>query len=77
MNIEYRLPVFRVIWKLLILAAFPLLVWGYLKGTGLSFTQLDAGVNMHKIIIFALYLVLILAWWWLNPKVLRVLSRRR
>ncbi|MCE2572232.1 hypothetical protein [Motilimonas eburnea] len=75
MDLEYRLPVFGVLWKLLILAAFPLLVWGYSNVMSVSFSELDEGVNQHKVTIFALYFVLIMIWWWLNPKVQRLLRR--
>ena len=77
MDFERRLPVLSVIWKLVVLGAFPILVWGYLQVTDLSFAELDTGTNVHKKIIFALYLALIIVWWWLNPKMQRLLHRRR
>lgn len=77
MDIEYRLPVLGVLWKLLILAAFPLLVWSYLQVMSVSFAELDEGMNRHKVTIFGLYFVLIMIWWWLNPKVQRLLRGQR
>lgn len=76
MDLSYRLPLLSVLWKILILLAFPLVIWVYMQITGIEFIDLDTGKNIHKITIFLIYMAVVAVWWWLNVKVQRVLSRR-
>ncbi|RJG50655.1 hypothetical protein [Motilimonas pumila] len=76
MDLSYRLPLLSVLWKIVILLAFPFVIWAYMQVTGIEFTDLDTGTNGHKLSIFFIYLAVVAVWWWLNVKVQRVLSRR-
>ncbi len=75
MENEFKLPFLRVLWKLLVLAMFPVILIVYCKLWGFSFATVDQGTNYHKWVIFCLYTLVVLLWCWLNPRVNRLLSR--
>ena len=74
---EYKLPLFRMLWRLLGVLAFPLLIWLYSKAWGISFSELDGGVNHHKMLIIGVYFFYIAFWLWLTPKIERLPLFRR
>ncbi len=47
-------------------AYLPLLTWAYCRIKEIEFTELDTGVNSHKWVVLAAYLIYVLFWLLLN-----------
>ncbi|WP_084428942.1 hypothetical protein [Aliagarivorans marinus] len=65
-------PLLHNLWRLSSLLSFPLIAYLYCQVNELSFADLDQGSNWHKGAVVGLYLVYLLVWWKLNPRVGRV-----
>lgn len=50
------------LWRASLLYVFPLLMWGYCHIKGIEFVELDNGVNPHKWVVLAAYLIYVMLW---------------
>ncbi|MDP5293576.1 hypothetical protein Q9290_14940 [Oceanimonas sp. CHS3-5] len=64
-------------WRWSVFLMFPLLVFGYVEILGVPLAEFDNGVNHHKWLLVAFYLLYVLLWWRLNRRVLALITRRR
>jgi len=67
-------------WKLLTVLIIPIIIVSYIKFMQafyppFDFSELDLGQNIHKWIIFTLYLLFLLCWKTLNPYVGQILKK--
>ena len=45
------------LWRASLLYVFPLLMWAYCRIKDIEFAELDTGVNTHKWVVLAAYLI--------------------
>ncbi|PJG60007.1 hypothetical protein [Aeromonas cavernicola] len=64
------------LWRASLLYIFPLLMWGYCRIQGIAFVELDTGVNSHKWLVLAAYLVYVLLWLLANRYLVLFLRQR-
>ncbi|MGL5031265.1 MAG: hypothetical protein ACRC8Q_04910 [Aeromonas sp.] len=64
------------LWRASLFYVFPLLMWAYCRLNKIEFTVLDTGVNMHKWVVLAAYLVFVLLWLLANRYLERYLRQR-
>lgn len=64
------------LWRASLLYVFPLLMWGYCRIQDIEFAELDTGVNSHKWLVLAAYLVYVLLWLLANRYLERFLRQR-
>ncbi len=69
-----------LVWKLLTVLILPVIMAIYVKIMDsyygpFAFEDLDLGKNLHKWIVFAIYLAFLLCWNRLNPHVISALKR--
>lgn len=54
------------LWRASLLYVFPLLMWAYCRIKDIEFAELDTGVNTHKWVVLAAYLIYVVIWIWLT-----------
>ena len=64
------------LWRASLLYVFPLLMWAYCRIKEIEFAELDTGVNSHKWVVLAAYLIYVLFWLLLN-RYLELFLRQR
>jgi len=69
-----------LLWKLLTVLILPIIIAVYVKVMDVyygpfSFSELDLGQNLHKWLIFAIYLLFLLCWNRLNAHVINALKK--
>lgn len=64
------------LWRASLLYIFPLLMWLYCHLQGIDFEELDIGVNQHKWIVLALYLLYVGGWLLANRYLGMILRQR-
>lgn len=63
-------------WRASLLLVFPLIILLYMRVANLPFSTVDDGVNHHKWVIIAAYLVYVVFWVIVNRTLSRLLRRR-
>ncbi|EOD56495.1 hypothetical protein [Aeromonas molluscorum] len=64
------------LWRASLLYVFPLLMWGYCRFKEIEFDELDSGVNNHKWVVLAAYLLYVVVWILINRYLLLFLRQR-
>ncbi|EKP0300446.1 hypothetical protein JFQ87_003024 [Aeromonas veronii] len=64
------------LWRASLLYVFPLLMWGYCRIKDIEFAELDTGVNTHKWVVLAAYLIYVVIWILVN-RYLELFLRQR
>ncbi|MCF3096036.1 hypothetical protein [Aeromonas australiensis] len=64
------------LWRASLLYVFPLLIWAYCRIQDIEFAELDTGVNSHKWVVLAAYLIYVVLWILVN-RYLELFLRQR
>lgn len=64
------------LWRASLLYVFPLLMWAYCRIKDIEFAELDTGVNTHKWVVLAAYLIYVGLWILVN-RYLELFLRQR
>jgi len=72
--------ILSIFWKLLTVLIIPVIMFLYVKVMAayypeFTFSDLDQGKNLHKWVVFAIYLTFLLCWNRLNPYVVNGLKK--
>jgi len=69
-------PLLKGIWQLSLLLFFPVMLWAYLAISGTHFSQINSGLNGHKVFIFVLYLAFTAFWITMNKRLKHFFSQK-